>query len=88
MNQQDTSTNGLAIAGFVCSLLTFIPFAGFVFWVCAVVFSSIGLQRAKRGAPYKGLAIAGFCISMVALAVCIIIVLAIFGVFAAAGAAA
>ena len=59
--------NGMAIAGFVLSLcavaLFWVPFPNIVAWILGVTFSAIGLKRANRGAPYRGLAIAGLVIS-------------------------
>ena len=77
---QDGGPNRMAIAGFVLSLLMWIPFpepAGFInflFWVMALTFSSIGLRRSrKRGLPQKGLAIAGLCICLVSVVLLIIL---------------
>ena len=74
-----TNRNRMAIAGFVCSLVMWIPFPSrlnFVLWVMALTFSSIGLRRSrKRGLPQKGLAIAGLCLSLIGVVA--IIVLAI-----------
>ena len=62
--------NGLAIAGFVCALVSVVlfwaPGINFALWVCGIVFSAIGLSRAnKRQAPHRGLAIAGLAIAIV-----------------------
>ncbi len=49
-----TPGNGMAVAGFVLSLVMWIPipFLNIVLWVLAVTFSSIGLTRAnKQGLP-------------------------------------
>ena len=57
-----TRGNGMAVAGFVLSLVMWIPipFLNIVLWVLAVTFSSVGLRRAnKQGLPHRGLAIAG-----------------------------
>ena len=74
--------NSMAIAGFVLSLVMWIPFPrpasvlNVLLWVMALTFSSIGLSRSrKRGLPQKGLAIAGLCISLIG--VVLIIILAI-----------
>ena len=72
--------NSMAIAGFVCSLVMWIPFpgaAGFIsglLWVMALTFSSIGLHRSrKRGLPQKGLAIAGLCLSLIGVVVIVVL---------------
>lgn len=61
------NTNGMAIAGFVCSF--FVPVVG-------LVLSAIGLNRVKKGmtSKGKGLAVSGLVISIVILAIEIIIV--------------
>ena len=53
-------TNTIAIVGFILSF--FIVIAGLI---CSI----IGYNNAKRGAPYKGLAIAGIVISAVWLGI-------------------
>lgn len=64
--------NGLAVAGFVCSLCTILfvwtilPVP--ILWICGLVFSGIGLHRSlKHGLPSRGLAIAGLVISVLTL---------------------
>lgn len=61
--------NGLAIAGFVLSIVAavffWVPFFNAICWILGLVFSSIGLSRAnKQGLPHRGLAIAGLSISL------------------------
>ena len=73
--RSDGQGNPLAIAGFVCSLVMWIPIPvlPIVLWILAVVFSSIGLSRSKkRGLPHRGLAIAGLCISMIGVVIFIV----------------
>ena len=66
------TTNGLAIAGFVCGVVGFF-FGGLVLGPLAVVFSAIGLSRSSReGAPHKGLAIAGLVLGIIATAVILV----------------
>lgn len=68
--------NGLAVAGFVLSLVSLflswtILVAG-ICWVLAVVFSAVGLHAANtKGKPHRGLAIAGLAISIAPLAIII-----------------
>lgn len=74
--------NPMAIAGFVCSLVMWIPipYLNIVFWVAAVTMSSIGLSRARRlGLPYKGLAIAGLCISLIGIVFIVFVILFFIG---------
>jgi hypothetical protein len=64
-----TQGNGLAVASLVLGITSII----FSWWglftlvqvVLAVVFGSAGLYRANRGAPNKGLAIAGLVLGLV-----------------------
>lgn len=74
--------NPMAIAGFVCSLVMWIPipFTAPIFWLMALTFSSIGLSRSRRrGAPHKGLAIAGLCISLIGVVFVILLILFTIG---------
>lgn len=78
----DSPGNPLAITGFVFSLLMWIPipFTSPVFWLMALTFSSIGLSRSRRrGAPHKGLAIAGLCISLIGVVFVILLILFFVG---------
>ena len=78
----DSQGNPLAITGFVCSLLMWIPipFTAPIFWLMALTFSSIGLSRSRRrGAPHKGLAIAGLCISLIGVVFVILLILFFVG---------
>lgn len=78
----DSQGNPLAIAGFVCSLVMWIPipYTAPLFWLMALTFSSIGLSRARRrGAPQKGLAIAGLCISLIGVVFVILLILVAVG---------
>ena len=78
---QPRTTNGMAVAGFVCALVALIPipFLNFILWICGSVFSSIGLSRANKGAPRKGLAIAGLCVSLLGLVLMIVVLIGLAG---------
>jgi hypothetical protein len=88
-------TNGLAIAGFVLAicgaLVVWIPvfgwILGFVPWVLGVIFSAIGLSKARghETRPRIGLAIAGLAISVGAV---LLGILALAGLMAGAAAGA
>ena len=70
--------NGMAIAGFVLSILAllFYPLC-----VLGLIFSLIGLSKANRqGRPHRGLAIAGIVISgiLVALGLLVLLLLVLF----------
>jgi len=80
--------NGMATTGFVFALLTvflgWIPVLGWIIWVLGLVFSSIGLAKAKKvEGKGKGLAIAGLIISLIGIVVLIILALGIMGLGAA-----
>jgi hypothetical protein len=58
-------TSGLAVAGFVCAVLNFVPFINFVSWVLALVFAHVALSDIQRtpGLGGRGLAIAALAIT-------------------------
>lgn len=57
-----------------------VPYLSFVLWILALTFSSIGLSRSRRlGAPHKGLAIAGLCISLVGVVIVVFFILFLVG---------
>ena len=72
-------TNGLGTAGFVLAVLTivlgWVPVFGWFIWALGLLFSFIGMFKAPRG-----LAIAGFVISLLGL----IMILFVFAMIAAA----
>ena len=53
-------SNGIGTAGFIFSLIGWIPVVGWLFWFLGALFSFIGLFKSPRG-----LAIAGFIISFI-----------------------
>lgn len=73
------SSNGIGTAGFVLSLLTFVlgwvPVLSWILWILGLIFSAIGMSKKPRG-----LAIAGFIISLIDL----LFILLLFGIIAAA----
>jgi len=78
------SANGLATGGFVLGLLgllfSFIPLIGIIAWplvILGLIFGSIGLARARKGASGRGLSIAAIILSVLGLIVCIIWVAAL-----------
>ncbi len=66
--QKREGTNGMAIAGFVCSFL--IPLLG-------LIFGGIGLKTANKTGNGRGLSIAGIIISIFSMAVYFIMLLVI-----------
>ena len=73
--------NGLAIAGMVLAIcavvLSWLPGFNFVCWILGLIFSAIGLKNANRGAPHRGMAIAGLVISLAGIVLTIILVVLI-----------
>lgn len=66
-NGDEPKKNGMAIAGFVCSLVGLFLF-GFITGVLAIIFSAIGLGKIKKDPSKwegKGMAIAGLIIGIV-----------------------
>jgi hypothetical protein len=57
-------SNGLAIAGMVCGVVGLLV-ASMILGPLAVVFGGVGLSRARRGAPYRGMAIAAIVLGVV-----------------------
>jgi hypothetical protein len=56
--------NGIAIAAMVCALVGLL-FFGVVLGPLGVIFGSIGLGRAKRGASGRGMAITGIVVGII-----------------------
>ena len=72
---QPTTTNGIAIAGLVCGILSIILFftivPPFILGLLGVVFGLVGMSKAANGAPNKGVAIAGLITGLVGIAIAI-----------------
>jgi hypothetical protein len=82
-------TNGLAVTGFVLSLVGFIPYIGLLSAIGGIIFSLIGMSQTKRtGQGGRGLAIAGVCISGVILAFYVIALIIAIVIFAGAASTA
>lgn len=88
MNQpvyQQSPSNGMGTAGFVCGLIglvfSIIPLIGIVAWplvIIGIVLSAVGMSHANRGrATNKGLATAGLVVSVIGLVICILWVAAL-----------
>jgi hypothetical protein len=59
-------SNGLAIAGFVCSLVGLLILS-VILGPLGVIFGGVGLSRANKGARHRGLAIAAIVIGAIDL---------------------
>ncbi len=76
--------NGLAVAGLVLGITSII----FCWWgvfslaqvILAIVFSSVGIQHANRGAAHKGMAVAGLTCGILGATLYIIVGIASLGV--------
>lgn len=81
------ANNGMAIAGLVLAIcaiaVSWLPGVNFVCWILGLIFSIVGLRNANRGAPYRGLAIAGLVISLAGI-VLIIVLIIVLGLVAVA----
>lgn len=66
--------NGLAIAGFVCSLVGIVSFGWFFpVSITGLVMSSIGVSLGNRGARHRGLAVAGVTLGIIALVIFVVL---------------
>ena len=83
IQNQPSKSDGIGTAGFVLALaalvLVWAPFLNSILWLLGLILSGVGVTKQPRG-----LAIAGLCISLIGL----VILLTIFGLFAASAAAA
>lgn len=72
---KERESNGIGTAGFILSIITlilgWIPIFGWIIWLLGLIFSFAGLFRRPRG-----LAIAGFVVSLIDL-ICILFVFAL-----------
>ena len=66
--QPAPQSNGMATAGFVISLLSFIMFSfTLIMPILGIIFSSVGISKAKRTNTGKGLAITGLVLGILSL---------------------
>lgn len=68
--------NGLAIAGLVCGIVG-IFVGSIILGPLAIIFGAIGWSRANRGAPYKGMGIAGVVLGSIDVLLFIIVLAAV-----------
>jgi hypothetical protein len=69
-------SNGLAIAGLVCGIVGLF-IANIILGPLAIVFGGIGLSRANRGAPHRGMSIAAIILGIVAIGVWVVVIVAV-----------
>lgn len=73
----DNRSNGIGTAGFVLALLTlffgWIPFIGWVMWLLGLIFSAMGISKAKKVNKGMGLSVAGLIISLIGVIMVFII---------------
>jgi hypothetical protein len=74
VNQVESKSNGIGIAGFVLALIAlflgWVPVLGWILWFLGLILSFIGVFKLPRG-----LAIAGLVISLIG----VILILTVFG---------
>jgi hypothetical protein len=72
VNQQQQESNGVGTAGFVLALIAiflgWIPVLGWILWILGLILSFAGLFKKP-----KGLAIAGFVLSLIDLILLIVV---------------
>ena len=80
-DQVAPASNGMAIAGLVLAIcaiaVSWLPGVNFVCWILGLIFSIVGLRNANRGAPYRGLAIAGLVISLAGIVLIIVLIIVV-----------
>jgi Domain of unknown function (DUF4190) len=69
-------SNGLAVAGLVCGIVG-VLIANIILGPLAIIFGSVALSRANRGAPRKNMAIAALVLGIVDIAVWVIVLIAV-----------
>ena len=85
-NVEPNKSNGLAIAGFVVSLVSiffnFYCITGIVTGIVGIILSIIGLKKSSElGGKGKGMAIAGIVLGVVGIVIGIIVIVTIVSLF-------
>lgn len=77
--ERPATTNGMAVAslvlGLVGSMFGLVPLTWWIAAVCgvlALIFGVVGIRNAGKGAPYRGMAIAGTVLAVVALSLAVV----------------
>jgi hypothetical protein len=77
-------TNGLAVAALVVGIVGVVMFwtvwGGILLGILGLVFGAVGLSKANRGAPNKGMAIAGLTLGGVAVVGSVLFLVALVNV--------
>ncbi len=72
----ETRSNGIGTAGFVLALLTlflgWIPVVGWIMWLLGLIFSALGISKAKKVKKGMGLSVAGLVISLIGILILIL----------------
>jgi uncharacterized membrane protein len=72
----ETKGNGIGTAGFVLALIAvffgWIPFLGWVTWLLGLIFSAVGISKAKKVQKGMGLSVAGLVISLIGVVLLIV----------------
>jgi hypothetical protein len=84
MPDETRRTDGISIAAMVCGILAFfVPYAGIVLAILAIVFGGIGMRRTKANPDLKGrgMAITGLVLGIVAFFVVLLAALFLVSLF-------
>jgi hypothetical protein len=84
VQQTPVPTNGLATAALVLGIIGAVLFwtvwAGILLGILATIFGAVGLSRTNRGAPNKGMAVAGLVLGVLAIIASVVFTVAIVNV--------
>jgi hypothetical protein len=73
----ESKSNGIGTAGFVLALLTlflgWIPVLGWIMWLLGLIFSAVGISKAKKVNKGMGLSVAGLVISLIGVLIVFVI---------------
>jgi hypothetical protein len=76
--------NGLAVAALVVGIVGLVLFwtvwGGLILGILGIVFGAVGISKANRGAPNKGMATAGLVLGAVALVASVLFTVAVVSV--------
>lgn len=74
--------NGIGVAGFVLALIaiftSWIPIVGWIIWLLGLIFSAVGIAKAKKVKKGMGLSITGLVLSLIG----VIVIVALAGTIA------
>lgn len=68
-----SNSNGLAVAGLVCGIVGIFLF-NVILGPLAIIFGSVGLSRARQGAPHRTMSVWAIALGIVALVLFVIVI--------------